>query len=109
MSVEPDELATVVGALALGTLDAIAHGVLPVEAAVWSLGAPRMWRPLQGRSPKLDQIVEVLRACDELSGIEEAAPGELPAEIARLAEALRAILRGQATWSPTWTPTPAAT
>ncbi len=84
-----DDLASFVATQAIGVLHAIQMGWITPDAGIWTLGRPRFWRPLAGRSPALDAIVEVLQQSDELSGLPSEA---LDRSLSTLLEQLRAAL-----------------
>lgn len=86
------DLPAFLACLAIGTLDAIRRGVLPAEAGIWTLGAPKIWRQLESTSPVIQEISDVLQTCDELSAIKKLRPDSFDAEVAKLIERLQVVL-----------------
>jgi hypothetical protein len=102
LEIEGEHLPAFLACLAIGTLEAIRQGALPAEAGIWSLAARRLWEPIVGRSPLVDQIIDVLKECDELSAVEELIPSELGSQIERLIARLKGLVDGQPAWHASW-------
>jgi hypothetical protein len=92
--------------LGLGTLYAIRDGTLSASAGIWTLGAPRMWKQLEGEPGMMAEIVAIFSAADELSAIQEVIPDEFAPAIDDFIHRLKAILvsTGEQYWIASWSP-----
>jgi hypothetical protein len=97
-------LAAFLGALGLGTLEAIRAGTVPPSAGTWTLATPRMLDGLAGLSRDVDEVLEVFQSCDELEGIQELLPEQFEAKLDGLIGRLRAVLQRQPEriWEVDW-------
>ncbi len=102
LEIADEHLPAFVASLAAGTLEAIRRGALDAAAGTRTLGAPRLWKPLAGKSPLLDRVAEVLARCDELDATKLLGPEPFAAELERLTARLMAVLAEQSEWSARW-------
>ena len=66
---DASSLESFVGALLLGTLEAMRAGHWPLDAGIWTLGRPKFREPLE-RSNLPNSLLQVLHVADELSALE---------------------------------------
>ncbi len=98
------DLSAFLACLGIGTLHAIRTGILPAEAGIWTLGAPRTWGPISGLPFVSQEILDVFQACDELSAIQKLMPDGFDATITQLIDRLQAELSNieDPGWRITW-------
>jgi hypothetical protein len=66
---DASSLESFVGALLLGTLEAMRAGQWPLDAGIWTFGRPKVREPLE-RSNLPDSLLQVLHEVDEFSAFE---------------------------------------
>jgi hypothetical protein len=99
-------LEALVSCLALGTLEAMRSGVLPLEAGLWALGRPAFWEPLR-RAGISDDVVDIFRTADELDALEKLS-GRAAAEnrLDQMSAVIRSHLGAlpEKSWRAGWAP-----
>ena len=90
--------------LALGTLEAMRSGILPLEAGIWTLGRPVFWEPLKCAGMH-EEVIVVFQTVDELDALEKLA-GRAAAEavLDRMLEVIRRHLEAvpNKNWRVEW-------
>jgi hypothetical protein len=95
-----DDLPAFLACLGIGTLQAILDGVLLPEVGIWTLGAPRTWKPLNDESYISREIMEVFQTSDELSALKQLAPDQFDLQVKNLINQLQKELSKNA--NPSW-------
>lgn len=90
LKIRETDLPAFLACLGIGVLSAIRTGTLPPEMGIWTLAAPKFWKPLLDISAVPRGILDVLQTCDELSAMRRLmAEDEFDAQVAGLIDQLQ--------------------
>lgn len=105
--ISEDDFPAFVAYLSLGVLEAIRAGAVAPEVGIWTLGRPITWEPLEEARLVPPEIVEILRASDELSALQKLAPHAFDAVVSDLIARLHMALKAMpdSTWQVEWSRT----
>ena len=89
LKIDLTEIDVLILCLALGTIEAMRSGSLPLESGIWTLGRPKFWKPLK-KLGWSSEVIKVFQTADELEAIGTfCGQGEIDQRLTEMADILR--------------------
>jgi len=79
-------LQEVAASFVIGVLHLIRIGAFPPVVGIWTMSTRGFWSPLVDNKILSDELIDVLRNCDELSALQKLNPDHFESEITKLIE-----------------------